>query len=889
MWRPRRDPADFAAEIEAHLQLESERLQEEGLRATDARAAAHRRFGNVTRAEERFFESSRWLWWDRLAQDLRYGARMLGKTPGFTAVAILTMAVGIGATTAIFTVVDATLLHPLPYPQADHLVSIEDDLPGVGARDVGMSQPELLDLQRSGIFTYVSPDWFDENDLAGSARPTWVRLMSVAPNYFALLGVRPQFGRTFPPDDHSPGYTLEVVISDGLWKQQFGSDPGILDRSVRLDTDLYRIVGVMPAGFHAPGRTIQERNVDVWAATSFYGPPLPEHPPRNGRNLPTTIARLRPGLTVAAAQLEVDALVASLQKQFPGDYPRGSAWTVRLVPLKETVVGPVRLSLFLLFGAVGLVLLIGCVNIANLMLARASARGREMAVRQALGAARPRLVRQLLTESLLLSILGGLAGVAILFVMKGFLVQLIPESLPRLNDFSISWGVLSFAFAATLGAGVMFGLVPALQGGRLELTRTLKLEGRTATASGGQGRTRRRLIVTEFALSLVLMVAAGLLVRSFWDLLNVCLGFNPQQVMTIRTRLPYPNDIRTDKYRTAAQQAPFMRELLRRSRALPGVEEAALGNSSAIPLDHSMKELDLLPFIIEGRGVQPNQLPLAHASIVSPQYFRLMGMTKVRGRLFDDFDNETAPAVAIVNEAMAQAYWPHDDPIGQHVKLTRTATSRTTVVGLVADARTESLRDANVPHVYANLYQYEFGAKHLAIFLRGRLDPAAIPEAVREQVQAIDPTLPVFGAQNLTDTVSASLTERRFSMEIVGLFAVTALLLAALGIYGVISYMVNARTHEIGLRLVLGAQPRGIVMMVLRQGMELALAGAIVGLGCALVMSHAMAGLLFGVKPTDTLTFVGVGVLLMAVALIASYLPARRAVRVAPILALRDE
>jgi predicted permease len=538
----KRSPNDFAAEIEAHLHLERERLQEEspGLSEDDARAAAHRSFGNVVQAQERFYESGRWLWLDRFWQDVRYGVRVLRKSPEFTAVAVLTIAIGVGATTAIFSVVDATLLHPLPYPESEQLVNIVDDLSGVGAHDVGMAQPEWLDFQRSGIFENVSPAWFDDNNLTGASQPARVGLMSVAPNYFALLGVKPQLGRVFPPDDRSPGFTLEAVISDGLWKRDFGSDPDILDRSVRLDTDLYQIVGVMPPGFRAPGRTIQERNVDVWVATSFYGAPLVDRPPRFGRNLPTTIARLKPGLTIPAAQLRVDAMVASLKKQFPGDYPASSEWTVRLVPLKETIVGGVRQSLLLLFGAVGLVLLIGCVNLANLMLARAGARGREIALRRALGASRRRLTLQLLTESVLLSLAGAVAGLATLFATKRFLVRLVPEHLPRLNDISINWGMLLFALAAALIAGTIFGLAPALHASRVDLVSMLKREGRGATSTGGQLRARQALVVTEFALSLVLLVAAGLLLRSFRDLLNVPLGFSPENVMTVRTRFAVP-------------------------------------------------------------------------------------------------------------------------------------------------------------------------------------------------------------------------------------------------------------------------------------------------------------------------------------------------------------
>jgi putative ABC transport system permease protein len=892
MFGRKRKLDDFTSEIQAHLQLEIERLRDQGLSEEQARATARRSFGNVLHAEERFYESRRWLWWDHFWQDVRYGLRTLRKSPGFSTVVVLTMALGIGATTAIFSVVDAALLRPLPYPQPEQLVTIEDDLPGGGARDVGMSEPEWQDLHRSGIFEYISPTWFDENNLTGSSHPERVRLLIVAPNYFALLGVKPRLGRAFNPEDHTPGLLLEVLISDGLWKRAFGSDPHILDKSVRLDTDLYRIVGVMPAGFDAPGRTGEERNIEVWAATSFYGPPMPDHPPRNRRNLPTAIARLKPGLTIAAAQSRLDGLVASLQKEYPADYPLQSAWTVRLVPLKERVVRNVRQSLILLLGAVGLVLLIGCVNVANLMLARASARGREMAVRQALGAARKRLMSQLLTESLLLSLLGGIVGLAILFCTNAFLLHLVPDSLPRLNEVSINWVVLLFALVASLVVGAIFGLAPALDAGRVDLTHALKEATRGSTGSGRQARTRRVLVVTEFALSLVLMVAAGLLLRSFWDLLNVRLGFNPESVMTVRTRLPYPNDPKTDIYRTPAQEAPFFREILRRAGTLPGVEEVALGDTASIPLDESQRYLKQVsdgyfPFTLERRDMQSDQLAVVERSSVTPDYFHLLSIPLLRGRLFNELDDDKAPQVAVMNEAFARTYWPGQDPLGKRFKSMRAESPWITVVGMIANARTESLAEAGVPQIYLAVYQT--GPKHLAILLRGQLDTAAIPEEVREQVQAVDPTLPVFGAQTLNATVSGALSERRLSMEMVGLFALTALLLAGLGIYGVISYMVSERTHEIGIRLALGAQRRNILRIVVRQGLELALAGAALGLVCALIVSHLMAGLLYGVRPTDPLTFAGVALLLIGVALLASYIPARRAVRVDPLVALRYE
>jgi predicted permease len=891
MFQRKRRTSDFGAEIEAHIQLEAERLRAEGLSEEDARAAAHRAFGNTTHAQERFFESSRWMWWGHFWQDVRYALRMLRKAPGFTAIAVLTIALGIGATTAIFSVVDATLLHPLPYPHPEQLVSVEDDLPGVGAQNVGISIPEWQDLERSGIFQHVSPIGGGSVNLTGSSQPARIFFAAVPPNYFALIGVKPELGHSFNPEDRTPGFTLECLISDGLWKRAFGSDSEILGRSVRLDNDLYQIIGVMPAGYHDPGRTAEQRNTELWLATGFAGPPAPP-PQRDSRILPEAIARIAPGLSVKTAQGRLDALVASLQKQFPVDYPAQSAWRVRLVPLQETVVGGARQSLILLLGAVGLVQLIGCVNIANLLLARASARGREMAVRQALGAGRQRLMWQLLTEGLLLSLVGGVVGLAILFCTKGFLVRLVPDSLPRLNDISINWPVLLFALFSSLVAGAIFGLAPALHASRPDLTHTLKQEGRGSTGSGEQARTRRVLVVTEFALSLVLMIVAGLLLRSFADLLNVRPGFDPQNVMAVRTWLPIPNDPDTDIYRTADQEAPFVREVVRRSKTLPGVQEVAVGDMAAVPFGHGRNDLNPYLMVFEGQETQGKQPLLVNTSIVTPGYFHLLSMTLLRGRSFGEIDDESAPSVAVINESFARTYWPNGDPLGKHIKLDNARGDRgnppwTTVVGVIADARTESLAEESIPQIYLSLYQRH--PRDLALFVRGRLDAAATPVELRREVQAVNPELPVFGAQTLSDALTASLSERRFSMEIIGLFALTALLLAGLGIYGVISYLVSERTHEIGIRLALGAQRRDILRMVVRQGLGLAIAGAGVGLVCALIVSHLMAGMLYGVRPSDPMTFAGVALLLIGVALPACYIPARRAIRVDPLVALRHD
>jgi putative ABC transport system permease protein len=547
------------------------------------------------------------------------------------------------------------------------------------------------------------------------------------------------------------------------------------------------------------------------------------------------------------------------------------------------MVGKVRQPLLLMMGAVGLVLLIGCVNVANLLLARATARGREMAMRQALGAARMRLIRQLLAESLLLSLLGGIAGLAILFFTRKLLLQTIPATLPRLNDISINWTVLLFALGVSVLAGAFFGLAPALQAARLDPIHVLRQEGRGSKGSRSQTWTLSALVVTEFALSLVLLIAAGLLLRSFWDLFNVRLGFDPENVMAVSLWLPAPNDPATDIYGTPDQEARFIREILRRGRSLPGVTEIAAGTQESIPLNH---DKNLVSFVLEESSTRSDLPHQVQGASVTPEYFHLLGMPLLRGRLFTEWDIENAPRVAIINEAFARTWWPDQDPLGKRLKLGRADTSWTTVAGVVTDARTETLEDTSTPQIYLSSWQRT--DKNLAIFLRGRLDPAKLPEQARDMVQSLDHELPVFGAKRLPDVVSGSLAQRRFSMEMVLLFALTALLLAGIGVYGTISYIVSGRTRDIGIRIALGAQRKTILHMVMSQGLALALAGAAVGLVGALIVSHLMAGLLYGVSPSDPLTFISLTVVLVIVALAACYIPARRAMRVDPIVALRE-
>ena len=880
-------------EIAEHLAFQTEENLRAGMPAAEARRQAAIKLGSAQVIREHHHAEHSIPFIENLLFDLKYAVRMLLRSPGFSLIAVATMALGVGATTAIYSVIDATLLHPLPYSNPAQLVRIQNDLPGVGAQDVGISVPEWRDLANSGIFQSVSVSGTGASvNLTGSAQPERLSYKHVTPNYFAVFGVDAQLGRTFDPHDATPGFNLEAVISDGLWRREFGGDPHIIGKALLLDNDLYHVVGIMPSGFRDLGSTNGELNTEVWLAAGMSGLPFP--PAQRGTRLQSrVVARLNPGLSIAATQGRLDALVSSLKKQYPGEYPPQAKWTIRLSPLSESVVGSVRQSLILLFSAVGLVLLISCVNVANLLLARASGRGREIAVRQALGAQRTRLVRQLLTETLLLFLLGGTAGFAILFCTQRLLLRLVPEGLPHLNEIAIGWGVLIFAVAVSVVAGIVFGLAPAWLMSRVDLIGTLRQEGRGSSGSLGRSRARQILVISELALSLVLMVAASLLLRSFWELYKAAPGFNPDRAMVIQTWLPGPNDPNQDIYRTATQEAVLLREVLRRSRTLPGVEEAAIGDVAALPLGHSNPSQ--LPLIREGIETMDNQAPEIGSPIVSPEYFHLLGMPLLRGRLFSDHDIEATPQVAIINEAAARLYWPNQDPLGKRVRLHLDAREQlnsagpawTTIVGVIADARTESLADAAIPQIYRSLYQHP--AKSLAIFLRGQLDPSAILGQERSQIQSVDPQLPVFHAETLDDVLASSLSVRRFSMEMVAFFAATALLLAGLGIYGTISYVVNEQRREIAIRLALGAQRGNILKMVLRRGLGLAAAGAGLGVAGALLVSHLMAGLLYGVSPNDLPTFVSVTLVLTTVALAASYIPALRAMRLDPNTTLHSE
>lgn len=817
--------------------------------------------------------------------DLRYAARMLRNKPGFTAVAIITLSLGIGANTAIFSVVDAVLLRPLPFPKPENIVLVRDDLTGRQAENVGISVDELKDFQeRSGVFEEVSALWPIDANLTGSDRPERIEVLAVSPNYFSLLGATAQLGRVFGPEDKTAGFAEGVVISDGLWRRLFASDPNVLGRKVYMDTDLYSIVGVMPPGFRHPGKTLRN-DVEMWATAGFTAAPFPP-PTRNQRMLPGAIGRIKPELTVQQAQAKLDAFVGNLRSEYGKDYPPEAGWTVRLMPARETLVGNVQTTLLLLLGAVGLVLLIGCVNIANLLLARSSGRQREMAIRLAMGAGRKRLVLQLLIESLLLSFLGGAVALLIVALLKNLLLSLVPANTPRLHEVGVNASVLLFVFFISTLTGLLFGLIPALQASRPDMVVSLK-EGAQGAGSGARHhRFRSGLVVVEFALSLVLMIAAGLLLRSFGRLLEVNPGFDSSNVLLARIWLPVPNNPDRDPYRPQVKRAGFIKEVLRRTSALPGVKYVAIGGGNAVPL---MDETNPGVFTVEDQPAVDGNLPRSKFTTVSPDYFRVLGTPLVRGRFFEPGDDVDAARVALIDETMVRRFFPNTDPIGRHIKPgpRESKAPWLTIVGVVGNIKTEGFEKPDQPHIYLPIFQNP--GYSMAVYVRTEGNPAGFAQAVRQQVQAVDPDLPLFGERTMDDLVSASLAQRRFAMRLVALFGVLALFLAGIGIYGVMAYSVTQRTREIGIRLALGASRRSILSWLLRQGMRLTLIGVAVGLVGALALTRLLRGLLFGVAPTDAVTYGGLTLLLAAVSLLACYIPARRATKVDPLVALRYE
>jgi putative ABC transport system permease protein len=774
-------------------------------------------------------------------------------------------------------------------------------LRGSNSRDVGISAPELWDLRdRSNVFEDISVIYPSDGNLTGGEKPQRIELLATSTNYFTMLAARPELGRVYTANDEQPGYVEGVVLSDSFWRRTFGGEPKALGKQIRIDGDLYTVIGVMPPDFRHPGRSLAG-DVDVWMATGFSGPPWPVPAQRSLRMIPGAMGRLRPGLTIAQAQERLNIFSAQLNQQYPNDYPAPARWGLRLVSVQEDLVGNMRTELFALFAAVGCVLLIACVNLANLLLARSAGRQREIAVRRALGAGTTRLITQLLAESILLSFVSGAVALAAVVVMKGSLLSLAPPELPRLSEITLSPGVLLFAFAVSILTGLVFGLMPALQTAGPNQIVTLREGSRGSGTSKRQKNASRVLVAAEVALSLVLLIGAGLLLRSFWNLLEVRPGFDPHQMITAKIWLPVPNDAAQDAYRLIEKRAAYYREVLRRVGALSGVEQAATGSAESLPMGSKRRKSS---FVIEGRATESERVPVAEVASVSSGFFDVLKTPLRKGRVFTEHDNLTGQRVAVINEALQREYWKDSDPIGQHIQMgfgralqlaspdsrapnRQAPPGNITIVGVVGDIRTDGIDAEGTPHIY--LSEPQAPAYDSVVYLRTAADPGALSEAIRREIQAVDPTIPVFGIQTMDEVVARSLAARRFALEILGIFAIVAFLLACVGIYGVMAHTFSQRTSEIGLRIALGAQRRDILKIVLSDAALIVVLGVAAGLIGSLMLTRFLQTLLFDTKPTDPLTFGTLTVLLAGVALLASFIPARRASRVDPSVALRHE
>jgi predicted permease len=882
----RRLESEMETEVRFHIESYAADLVRKGLSQQEAMRQARIEFGGIESHKDAMRASVGVRWWGELGSDMRHGLRLLRKNPGFAAVAILTLALGVGANTAMFSIVNAVLLRALPYRNPDRLVKITFNEPGLGLRATPFSVPELEDLRtRAGVFEDVSTVGGGSVNLTGAKQPERLGFIVATPNYFSMLGTSPQIGRLFGPQDFALGFAPAAVISDGLWRRSYGADPNVLGRSLRLDNDPYTIVGVLPPGFRHPGPT-QSGDVEMFLTAGFSGDPAPP-PARSTRIFPDAIGRLKPGITLAQAQARLAAMAGELRHDFPTDYSPQAQTTIEIQRLQEALVGNVRPMLLVLQGAVILTVLIVSLNIANLLLARASGRQQEMALRSALGASHGRIARQMLTESILLSLIGGIAGVATAFGTLGLILRCVPSDIPRLGEVSIDWVVLSFALVISLVTGLLFGLAPAIHSARSALAIAIREGARSSGYSTRTGRLRDFLIVSELAFAVVLMIGAGLLVRTLRDLLQENPGFNPTQVVTADVWLPIPNNPKLDPYLGNAPQTTFNREVLRQMNAIPGVALAAI--TSALPATTQAGSNGLT---VEGRPVESFQDLRAEKIRISPDYFKVMQTPLVRGRFFAESDEDGKEPVAVIDETTARRYWPDHDPLGRRLRLGQDPTEAgggqrwMTVVGIVRNIKNDGLDSDGVPHIYVSIYQSP--ARQLSLVLRTSLPAAALQPQIRHEIQSIDPGLPVFNVSSMDEVLDRSLGSRRFSADLVGGFAGLALLLASIGIYGLLAYMVGQRSREIGLRMALGARRWDVLKLILGKGVVLAGVGITVGVIFSASTASMMASLLYGVRPHDLIVFLAVPLLLFAVAVLASYIPARRATKVDPMFALRE-
>lgn len=813
---------------------------------------------------------------ETLIKDIRYGIRSLVKRPGLTAIIVITLALGIGATTAIFSVVNAVLLRPLPFPQSERLVAVVNLNLKEGEKFSYITWPDFADW-RAQNQSFEKLAGFNTRDLTltGAGEAARLHGAMATSDLFPMLGVSPQLGRTFTPDEDKPG-AHTVILSHSLWQRRFGADPNVAGRAVTINGQSYVVIGVMPQNFGFP---FEADPVDLWINAAIDGEGQAPLTAQRGNHYLEVIGRLKPGVGLGQAQAEMGRIAASLAQAYPDTNTDLGATGV---PFFQRLVGDVRFVLLLLFGAIGCVLLIACANVANLLLARATSRQREIAIRTALGASRWRTIRQLLTESVLLSLCGGTAGLLVAIWGTDLLLAFVPPGLPRVTETAVDARVLGFTFLVSVLLGVLFGLAPAWQGSKSELTTALK-EGGRGPGEGARGsRIRSSLIVAQVAIAFCLLVCAGLLINSFWHLRQVNPGFVPNNLLTFKVSLP------ETKYEKPDQIESFYQQLVARIKTLPGVQDV----SAVTPLPLSGDNF-VVGFAIEGvpnnSAVRfPNETFLR---VVRNGYFRTMGIPLVQGRDFEARDNFSATQVAIINESLARKYFPNQNPIGRRINPSFAIDERGVllreVIGVVKDVHHASLSTESGPEAYVSQIQTAWSS--ISLVVRTNNDPEGLTAAIRREVGAIDKELPLYNLKTMEQRISSSYVQPRFQTLLLGVFAAVALVLTAVGLYGVLAYSVTRRTHEIGIRMALGAQSIDVLKMVIRNGMTLVAIGVTLGLAGAFASTRLLSSLLFAVSPTDVMTFAIVSIALIAVALVAIYIPAHRATRVDPLVALRYE
>ena len=873
---------EMDTELRFHVEAHAEELMRTGLQREEALRRARLEFGGMETAKEECREASRANLLESLIQDLRYGMRMMWRTPGFTVTAVLVLALGIGANTAIFSVVNAVLLRPLPFDQPDRLMQIwhtppQASFPGIPT--FAVSPANFIDWRRqSKTFEGMSAYGFGKYTLSGAGRPDVIQMVAVTNGFFSILRAQPTLGRVFAEGEDEPGREQEVILSYGEWRSRFGADPEIVGKTLQLNSRAFTVIGVMGPGFEFPITSDPDERPQMWKPLTWTDR---ERAIRDNHNY-AVVGRLKQGVSLKQAQAELDAISNQLALQYPND---DKGWGAIAIPVREDLVTDVRPALLILLGAVALVLLIACANVANLMLSKALSRRKEMAVRAALGANRRRLLQQTLSETVLLALAGGALGLIFAHYGVIFIVKFLAQRLPRASEIAVDGWVLAFTLGVSLATGIAAGLLPALRMSKTNVNEALKQGlGRTATDSGGN-RTRNVLVVCEVALSLMLLIGAGLLIHSLWMLRSANPGFDPNQVVTMSLSVP------PAKFADPAQQIAYFGRVLDRVRTLPGVQSAGVIDTLPLRDDGSHE-----PIWIEGHPVVPMaDMPEVDVRLISPGYMSALHIPLLRGRDIDDSDAAGRAGAVLVSESMAKSFWPNQDPIGQHVTLYFYPDLPRTVVGVVADVKSATNGMQPEPTLYSALGQLSatrgqdwrsFGM-NLAVRTSGA--PLSVVPAITNTVREVDGDVPLLNVQTMDDSVSASLSPQRFTMLLLAAFAGLALLLAVVGIYSVMSYTVSRRTHEIGIRVSLGASRADVLLLVVRQGMVLALAGLSIGVAGALGLSRVMRSQLYGVQPTDPVTFVSVASLLMVVVLAASYIPARRAMRVEPTTALRYE